>query len=107
VSVPRGTDGEADGDEGGATMVAGGARRLSLVRVGVALALTAGAGFVAVDRVVDELGDDEASAETVVDTWFAPYVDVTLEPATAFEDPTTAPVDDLVLSFVVADGDDP
>ena len=88
-------------------MVAGGGRRLSPLRVGVALAVTVGAGYVAVDRTVDALGEDGPAAAPQAQTWFAPYVDVTLVPGTPFEDPTTAPVDDLVLSFVVAGVDDP
>lgn len=38
-------------------------------------------------------------------TWFGPYVDVTLTPAFAFEDPLTSPSKSAVLGFVVADPD--
>jgi chitinase len=88
-------------------MVAGAGRRLSPVRVGLALAVIAGAGYVAVGQVTDSFGEDGPTAAPAAETWFAPYVDVTLDPSTPFEDPTTAPVDDLVLSFVVADADHP
>jgi chitinase len=37
------------------------------------------------------------------DTWFAPYVDVTLTPTFEFEDPSISPSKDVVLAFVVAD----
>ena len=88
-------------------MVAGEGRRLSLVRVAVALTVTVGVGYLAVDRVAGAMDDDESTAAAVAPPWFAPYVDVTLDPGTPFEDPTTAPVDDVVLSFVVADADHP
>jgi chitinase len=87
-------------------MVAGGARRLSPLRVGLALAVIAGAGVVSAARIAEAIGEDEPSATPAAETWFAPYVDVTLVPATPFEDPTTAPAGELVLSFVVADGED-
>lgn len=37
------------------------------------------------------------------DTWFAPYVDVTLTPTLHFEDPAEQPSGNVVLGFVVAD----
>ena len=36
-------------------------------------------------------------------TWFAPYIDTTLPPTLAFEDPATNPAREVVLGFVVAD----
>jgi chitinase len=42
------------------------------------------------------------SAGTTATPTYAPYVDVTLTPTYAFEDPTANPVGDVVLGFVVA-----
>lgn len=85
-----------------ALALATGGRRLAAWRVllaaGVVIGLTGGgvAGVQYARRTIT------APAET----WYAPYVDVTLTPPYAFEDPRTNPVDDVVLGFVVADEDD-
>lgn len=80
--------------------MAEGRRRLSVLRllalVGVVGAVGAVAytqGSEAYDRITD--GPSE--------TWFAPYVDVTLTPTFHFEDPVVSPSANHVLSFVVAD----
>jgi chitinase len=89
-------------------MIATRGRRLSKARVALALVVTAGAGYVSVDRVAGAIGDDHEPTTAVTHgSWFAPYVDVTIEPGTPFEDPAVAPVDDVVLSFVVADPEQP
>jgi chitinase len=75
-------------------------RRLSIVRVAAALGIVgaAVAGGLAVVR------SSESNAVGVAEAWYAPYVDVTLTPQFAFEDPLVNPASDIVLSFVVADG---
>lgn len=77
-------------------------RRLSLLRVIAALAIAAVAvvGVVAAARHLTEVPTEAAEG------WFAPYVDLTLTPQWAFEDPAVNPIDDVVLGFVVADPDD-
>lgn len=77
-------------------------RRLSVPRVLVALA-TAGALVVGVSYAIDEV---RASVDETAEPWYAPYVDVTLTPTFAFEDPLANPSPDIVLSFVVADPGD-
>jgi chitinase len=69
-------------------------RLLAAVLIAV-LAVSAGAY-----RVVGHPGATAATA--TAPTTFAPYVDVTLTPTYAFEDPTANPVGDVVLAFVVA-----
>lgn len=76
------------------------APRLSPLRVLaailVALACVGGAAYAVVGRPT-------ASAPVIAAaTAYAPYVDVTLTPTYAFEDPTANPVGDVVLGFVVA-----
>jgi len=74
-------------------------RRLSLVRVSVALVVVAGLGY-----------GGYASARTrlfvapvaVSETWFAPYVDVTLTPTYQFQAASDDPAHQTVLGFVVA-----
>lgn len=50
-----------------------------------------------------------STAQAVVDTdpWFAAYVDVTATPTFAFESPASPKARDLVLSFIVADPEEP
>ena len=74
-------------------------RRLSIVRVAAALGIVAGAiaGGLALVR------GSESSAVGEAESWYAPYVDVTLTPQFAFEDQSVNPASDIVLSFVVAD----
>ena len=75
-------------------------RRLSIVRVAAPLGIVgaAVAGGLAVVR------SSESNTVGVAEAWYAPYVDVTLTPQFAFEDPLVNPASDIVLSFVVADG---
>ena len=73
--------------------------KLSLVRVLIALALVAGiagSGAYAIER-------HAAGALRTPAARFAPYVDVTLTPTYSFQNPTTNPVQRVVLGFVVAD----
>ncbi len=78
-------------------------RRLSPVRVGIAVVLTAAlaaAGYVGFDRW------QSAQAAETQKSWFAAYTDVTATPTFAFEDVKSAKGRDVMLSFVVADHDD-
>lgn len=77
-------------------------RRLSFVRVVLALALVAAVGFASVtfvNRAVDQ------SAKGSPTAWFAPYVDATLVPTFPFENPVEGGSKDVVLGFIVADRD--
>ncbi|CAN5581867.1 glycosyl hydrolase family 18 protein [soil metagenome] len=76
-------------------------RRLSVTRVLLAGVIVAGLTGGSVAGVNYARRPITAPAET----WFAPYVDTTLTPEFAFEDPATNPADDVVLGFVVADPD--
>lgn len=76
--------------------------RWSVTRVGVAVLLllgVSGGGVVSLREHLREIPEP-------VPSWYAPYVDVTLTPEHAFEDPVVNPVDDIVLAFVVADPED-
>ena len=74
-------------------------RRLSLARVLVALVVVAGAGYGGYLGLKTRL----LTAPTVVhQTWFAPYVDVTLTPTYQFQNPSDDPARQSVLGFVVA-----
>src|SRR3954465_11538322 len=77
-------------------------RRLSILRVAAALGMVGAA--VAGGLVL--LRSSESNAVGEAEGWYAPYVDVTLTPQFAFEDPLVNPATDVVLSFVVADGSD-
>ncbi len=77
-------------------------RRLSAVRILVALVVAAGIGAAATAAVREV----SATLDTVAEPWYAPYVDVTLTPTFAFEDVTANPSPDVVLSFIVAHPDD-
>ncbi|WP_252783156.1 glycosyltransferase family 2 protein [Actinoallomurus rhizosphaericola] len=79
-------------------------RRLSLLRVAVALALTAGCGYGGYVGVQARL---ERSTTVPGQTWFAPYVDVTLTPTYQFQNAMADPARQTVLSFVVSDPADP
>ncbi|MCB9011997.1 MAG: glycosyl hydrolase family 18 [Actinobacteria bacterium] len=82
-------------------------RRLSPLRILVVLIVLAGLGglgMLAWDRGRDAVDDLSTSRSG---TWFAPYVDVTLQPLYAFEDAAASPAPTHVLAFVVADGEDP
>jgi len=73
-------------------------RRLSLARVLVVLVI-AGAivatSSIGVRSLIDNVGPTS-------ETWFAPYIDVTLPPTLAFEDPAVNPSREVMLGFVVA-----
>jgi len=76
--------------------------RWSAGRVAVAVLVVlglAGGGAVEVRQHLRE-------APALAATWYAPYVDVTLTPHHAFEDPEVNGADDVVLGFVVADPGD-
>jgi len=74
-------------------------RRLSLLRVLVALAVLAGVGYGGFFGVKARLAD----TTVVHQTWFAPYVDVTLTPTQEFQNSSDDPARQTVLGFVVAD----
>jgi chitinase len=73
--------------------------KLSFARLGIlvlVVGLVGGAGYLAVR--------DAATASPVLESsWSVPYVDVTLTPSYAFQDPRTNPARDIALAFVVAD----
>ncbi len=74
-------------------------RRLSLVRVGVALVVVAGAGYGGYLGLKTRL----LTPVTVTrQTWFAPYVDVTLTPTYQFQSTSDDPARQSVLGFVTA-----
>ena len=74
-------------------------RRLSFLRVLVALIVLAGAGYGSYYGVKNRL---LAPVAVVHQTWFAPYVDVTLTPTYQFQSSTSDPSRQSVLGFVVA-----
>jgi cellulose synthase/poly-beta-1,6-N-acetylglucosamine synthase-like glycosyltransferase len=74
-------------------------RRLSLLRVLLALAVLAGGAYGVFLGVQTRL----AAATVVHQTWFAPYVDVTLTPTYQFQSSTADSARQSVLGFVVAD----
>lgn len=78
-------------------------RRLSPVRIGIAVVVLAALALGATRISLDRFEQDRRRSSQ----WFAPYVDVTLPPYANFQDPTANPNRDVVLAFVVADGDDP
>ncbi len=75
-------------------------RRLSLLRVLVACCLLAGLGY------GGYLGWKYREATVITSphqTWFAPYVDVTLPPTYQFQNAAANPAQQSILGFVVAD----
>jgi chitinase len=79
-------------------------RRLSILRVGLALVLVTamtGGGYVGFNWW------QSAQAVEGHDTWFAGYADVTATPTFSFEAPVSDAAKDVVLSFIVADKNDP
>ena len=74
-------------------------RRLSLTRVLVALVVLAGAGYGGYVGLKTRL---LVPPTTVQQTWFAPYVDVTLTPTYQFQNTADDPARQSVLGFVVA-----
>jgi chitinase len=78
-------------------------RRLSpirLVLVLVAVIVVIASSSVGVRSLIDNSGPSSQ-------TWFAPYIDMTLPPTLAFEDPAANPAREVVLGFVVADQSSP
>ena len=75
-------------------------RRLSVLRCAMALVLIAGAGYGGLIGVRTWLA---ASATVIHQTWFAPYVDVTLTPTYQFQSSSADRARQTVLGFVVAD----
>jgi cellulose synthase/poly-beta-1,6-N-acetylglucosamine synthase-like glycosyltransferase/chitodextrinase len=76
-------------------------RRLSLARALVALVVVAGAGYGGYVGLKTRL---LAPAAVTHQTWFAPYVDVTLTPTYQFQSTSADPARQSVLGFVVAAG---
>ena len=74
-------------------------RSLSPLRLLVALVVLAGAGYGGYAGLQTRL----ASTRVVRQTWFAPYVDVTLTPTYQFQNPPADMARQTVLGFVVAD----
>ena len=74
-------------------------RRLSLLRLVLALAVLAGGAYGGYIGVQTRL----AAAPLVHQTWFAPYVDVTLTPTYQFQSTSADPARQTALGFVVAD----
>ncbi|MBV9793930.1 MAG: glycosyltransferase [Actinobacteria bacterium] len=75
-------------------------RRLSLLRVLVALVVLAGAGYGGYTAVHNRV----VTAATVThQTWFAPYADATLTPTYQFQNPADDAARQTVLGFVVAE----
>jgi cellulose synthase/poly-beta-1,6-N-acetylglucosamine synthase-like glycosyltransferase/chitodextrinase len=74
-------------------------RRLSLVRVLIALVVLAGAGYGGYQGLRTRL---LVTPTVVHQTWFAPYVDVTLTPTYQFQSTSDDPARQTVLGFVVA-----
>ena len=74
-------------------------RRLSLVRVLVALVLVAGVGYGGYLGLKSRLLLVPTATRQ---TWFAPYVDVTLAPTYQFQSTSDDPAQQSVLGFVVA-----
>ena len=77
-------------------------RRLSLVRLLIAVVVTGG---VVVGGLTGLQLYSASAAESSSGSWFAGYVDVTATPTFAFETPTTKAAKKVVLSFVVASTD--
>jgi len=80
-------------------------RKLSPVRVGIAVLVTAA---VVVGGVLSARNwySDAVAAPIDGDPWFAGYVDVTATPSYAFETPATNAGKNVVLSFIVASTED-
>jgi chitinase len=79
-------------------------RRLSKSRVTLAILVVAGVatgGTYLATRAANEV------SEVTATPWFAGYADITLTPAFAFEAPSDASGKNVVMSFIVADPDEP
>ncbi|HEX4256025.1 MAG TPA: glycosyltransferase family 2 protein, partial [Streptosporangiaceae bacterium] len=77
-------------------------RKLSLLRVMVAMVVLAGAGYGGYITVQNRV-IAAATATTTRQTWFAPYADVTLTPTYQFQNTSADAARQTVLGFVVAD----
>ena len=75
-------------------------RRLSFLRLLIVLVVGGGLVFAGSRWALAQL---EESRTEATQTWFAPYVDVTLTPLLHFEDPAEQPAQNVVLGFIVAD----
>jgi chitinase len=75
-------------------------RRLSLLRILLALVVIAGMGYGGVRLAKARL----TPLVPLGKTWFAPYVDVTLPPQYQFQNTSADPARQTVLGFVVASG---
>jgi chitinase len=75
-------------------------RKYSPLRILLGLSLLGGAGALAAWRIQQRIID----SAPVRATFFAPYVDETLPPAYAFQDPTQNDAKQTVLGFIVASG---
>ena len=78
-------------------------RRLSKLRVSIALLVVAG---LAAGGVLWARTTAQTVAAEPISAWFAGYVDVTNTPSFAFEAPADAAGNNVVLSFIVADAED-
>ena len=72
-------------------------RKLSVLRIFMALVLLAGLGFGSYTLARRHLSNEV----TIQKTWFAPYVDVTLPPVYQFQSTSADPARQTVLGFVV------
>lgn len=80
-------------------------RRLSVWRVIVALVLIV---LLSVGAMLGyQYVSAKATAETAPESWFAGYVDVTATPTFSFETPGSDAARDVLLSFIVADPEEP
>lgn len=80
-------------------------RKLSPLRVGIALLLLAGLGYASTYKV-KEWQEDAQVVAGGYGHWFASYVDVTSKPTYLFEQVTTTGTPQVVLSFIVAAKED-
>src|SRR5580692_366487 len=72
-------------------------RRLSAIRVLLALIVFAGIGYGGYDVVKSKL----VPVVPIKNTWFAPYIDVTLTPVYQFQSTSADPARQSVLGFIV------
>jgi cellulose synthase/poly-beta-1,6-N-acetylglucosamine synthase-like glycosyltransferase/chitodextrinase len=79
-------------------------RKLSMLRILVALALVGAAGYAGFVGVRTKL---LVTAVPIRQTWFAPYVDVTLTPTYQFQNVSADPARQTVLGFVVSNPGSP
>jgi chitinase len=72
-------------------------RKLSILRVFMAVVLVAGVGYGGYALARRHFGNEA----TIRKTWFAPYVDVTVPPVYQFQSTSSDPAQQTVLGFVV------